>query len=391
MTSRLDVLLLPGDAPPKHSNIKRNVLFFDSVSLVDPNDKSLVNDGEIAEQFPSALITWSERAPFPREENYADVYQEIISHTRALQTRGIVRVLDSRQFPGVDAGINWSLYHSAISNDELVHAAVPDICNDKPTVVIPSGVVSGCGISVGGYRSKYELECKPSFHIPHVDDAWSVLAHLRIGRAIKFLRLAYGRNISPLASDYVNQRIVTELSRNNLPNVAPCMSAEELADISISLEIAEPQVLESILNDMTWDDVSRLRKEILPKLSELRMFLMKRVSTVNQGGLDLEPYRQEMLKIRMEFEAMKETLVEEWEKLRIGATLKLGGTTGAAATGFTLLPSFHSWQELAMLIISSGLVATSALSSEIKSLIPAKRRVREHPLYFFDRIGLSAN
>lgn len=384
MTTRLDALLLPSDAPPKQSSIKRNVLFFDSVSLVDPSDESLINEGEIKEQFPGALVVWSKRAPFPRTENYEAEYEEIIAHTSHLQTKGIIRVLNSGLFPNVDPGISWVLYNSAISNDELVRAAVPDISNMKPSVLVPNGVLSGLGITMGGHRSKYELDCKPPFHIPNVDNAWSALAYLRLGRAIKFLRLAYGKNISPLVTDEINNHIVAELARRCIPTAAPLANEEALSNLSISLDVIDPQSLESILDDMSWDDVIRLRKEILPKLSQLRIFLMKRVNTLHLGKKDLEIYRQEMLRTKQEFEAMKESLAEEWEKLRIGALFKFGGVEGATTTGLTLLPSFGTWQELAVLIASSGLVAASSLTDEIKGLIPAYRKVKSHPLYFLD-------
>ncbi|MFA6970187.1 MAG: hypothetical protein WC208_02185 [Gallionella sp.] len=390
MTIRLDALLLPSDAPPRHSNIKRNVLFFDSVSLIDPSDKSLINGRKITEQFNQFHIWEADRATFPRTENYEDGYREIIAHTRQLQTRGIVRILNSRQSPNVDLGINWTLYNSAISNDELVRAAVPDIGNDKPSISIPSCVLSGREIHGGNQRSKYALDCNSPFQIPHFDEAWSDLAHLRIGRAIKFLRLAYGKNISPLASDHINHHIVTALTQHSIPCATPSQSDESLANLSISLDVMDPQSLENVLNDMSWDEVIRLRREILPRISNLRIFLMNRVNAIYQGKRDLEIYRQEMLKTRLEFESMKESLAEEWGKLRIGATFKFGGISGASATGLTLLPSFNTWQEVTTLIVSSGLIAASSLTDEIKSLIPAHRKVRTHPLYFLDSICLHA-
>lgn len=385
MTTRLDALLLPSDAPPKQSNIKRNVLFFDSVSLIDPSDKSLVNDREIEEQFPGALVVWSERAPFPRTENYETEYEEIIAHTGHLQTKGIIRVLNSKQFPNVDPGISWVLYNSAISNEELVRAAVPDIGNAKPSIVVPNGVMAGMGISMGGHRSKYELDCKPPSHIPNFDDAWSALAYLRLGRAIKFLRLAYGKNISPLATDGINRNIIEELAKRYIPAVTPSANDEALANLSIALDVIDPQSLEKILDDMSWDDVIRLRKEVLPKLSALRSFLMNKVNAVNRGKRDLDAYRQEMLRTRQEFDSMKESLAEEWEKLRIGATLKSGGGVGGTA-GLSLLPSFSTWFELSMLIASSGLLIATSLTDELKGLIPARRKVQSHPLYFLDSI-----
>lgn len=53
-------LIMPGDSPPTVASLKRQLLFFDSIAIADPQDKALVNYGEISEQFPSMHITWAD-------------------------------------------------------------------------------------------------------------------------------------------------------------------------------------------------------------------------------------------------------------------------------------------------------------------------------------------
>ncbi|MDP8998681.1 MAG: hypothetical protein M3O46_01060 [Myxococcota bacterium] len=48
MTS-FKALILPADDPPLHAAVKRQLLFFDSVLLVDPqSDRAILNQGDLA-------------------------------------------------------------------------------------------------------------------------------------------------------------------------------------------------------------------------------------------------------------------------------------------------------------------------------------------------------
>ena len=46
MSTRADALILPADTPVSEVEIKKALLFFDSVTLPNPADYALVNEGE---------------------------------------------------------------------------------------------------------------------------------------------------------------------------------------------------------------------------------------------------------------------------------------------------------------------------------------------------------
>lgn len=72
-------IVLPGDEPPRRSRIKRLLLFSDSVALIHPTDKAVVNSGEISERFPKMTVTWAERGPFPKSDDYDKVMELILA------------------------------------------------------------------------------------------------------------------------------------------------------------------------------------------------------------------------------------------------------------------------------------------------------------------------
>ena len=125
-------------------------------------------------------------------------------------------------------------------------------------------------------------------------------------------------------------------------------------------------------------------------MSDFRDSLIKRVSSLqSKQAIAGDLYRKELESLKRDFEAKKEALVDEWEKIRIASILRTGGAIGAAACsksiGLSLFPAEMSWLDWMVRILSAGLIVTASLGPELKSLLPAQRKVRTHPLLFINR------
>lgn len=384
--NKINGLVIPDDLPPKISSLKRQILFFDSISLVHPDDRAVVNDGELTEKFPSMEITWSDYATYPRSDDYEEEFRNIINDTRVIRNRGIIRISHPRVFSSDDAGANFMLYNSVISDETLISSAVPDLTNEQPAIKIPNGYVSGGGISQGGCKSKYSLDVKPPYVINNANDSWNTLASLRAGRFIKTLRRAHMEGCCPLSLDNVNSNIIEAIASQSAEEVYK--KSDYIAGMSISLDIVDPVELENALENMSWDDVILIRKELFPKISELRHYIIDQVERLNRCKIyDYGQIREETEKLKYDFLEKQEVLAEAWEKLRIASVMKLGGSIGAGNFGLTLLPASSTWGELLIRTVSVGLIAAASLTPELKSLIPAKRKVKNHPLFFINKLN----
>ena len=82
---KTSALVIPGDSPPPIARIKRHLLFFDTLSLIDHRDKAVVNIGEITEKFPNMTIQWSDYALYPRSDDYNEEFGYILKDTQKLQ------------------------------------------------------------------------------------------------------------------------------------------------------------------------------------------------------------------------------------------------------------------------------------------------------------------
>lgn len=396
MTERCDALIIPADSPPSGATLKKAVLFFDSVTLANPADRALVNDREVVEHFDNTTVSWSSRNDFPRSPDYLDVMGRLLADTSSLQSRGIVRLTSAEPLPTLDAAMNYTVWHSAITSQHLVEAAAPDRHGQvKPPLGI-GGYMRGGAITVNGYRSKYEItETRPAATIPDADEFWTLFAHLRLGRALKFLRQSNALGLSPLALDVPNQQILAASSEfGTLPTHQPVMGQQPLPPIQLDLEVLETEELLKALDEMSWNDVQKLRKHTLPGMNNLREHLRRSVKLQGKAHmLGIDDYQKELLKLHKDYQDAKEKAASEWEKLRIAAVGKLGGTVGAGvladASGLLGTVIATPWVDLLVKIFASGLVATSALTKELQSLIPARRIVKQHPLYFVERLPSS--
>ena len=374
-------LILPGESPPSESQLKRQLLFFDSILIIHPDDRALINEGEIVEKFPNTTIKWAEQNSFPRVADYEEKFEYLLERTLFPQKKGLIKVVTPTSGQIIDPGINWTLFHTAITNSQLVKSAKTDKHIGSPKFQ-HKGIVLGLAIAQTGYQSKYKLDWKPPAN-DDIEDDWTVIGYLRIARMIKSLRRAYGEGANPVSIDAVNQSILTSLSNeilNSLGDTSP-----DLASLSISMDVVDPVELESALEDMSWEEVREIRKRILPKVAELRSFLLNKVHWLhNRNSNDIEIYLNELKNLKLDYENKKKELKKTWEQLRIASILKTGGIVGTGNIGLSLLPMNISWIDWMMKLIGTGLVGTAVITPELKSLIPARREVKKHPLFFCD-------
>lgn len=393
---RSDALIIPADAPISEVEVKKALLFFDSVTLPNPMDYALVNEGEIVEKFPpNYTVTWTARNSFPRNTEYEEDMFHLINETKNIQKNGLVRITSHQPMNYLNPGINWALWHSAITDFDLVKAATPDrFSSDKPTLDC-AGYISGGAISLNGYPSKYEIkETRPVAILADVDESWSYYAHLRIGRFLKFLRLSHGLNLIPLVSDEPNQNMLMTASRTRdlfMESEKHNQNYVDFPKLALQMDIFDADELNKTLLDMSWKEVIRLRKEILPGVQSLHLDLMK--ATKLQRGLninDIELYSKNLELLHKDYQDKREKLANELEKLRIGALCKFGGTVAitklADMTGLIAVTTGAPMIDLLVKIFPAGLLATSAISSELANLIPAQRAVKRHSMYFIEKV-----
>lgn len=372
MASALDLLLLPSDTPPRRSTLKRLLLFHRSITVQSPEDRCLIAPGEITERFaPPTKIREiklvASYAPFPHSEGYFEALEALVRDARSATSRNLIRVS-----PAVSSEPPlWRLqsYRAAIARAELVRAAVPDAGGVLPN--LPDGIVSGHEMEPQGYRSKFRVDAPPPFRIDGVDERWTAVADLRLARTIKYLNLARANGLVPVASDAATRRIVAVLAASSYAQ----LDSGQLADVAISLEAVDAEVLEQQLVGASFDDVLAMRREILPVVAPFSA----RVAAVLERRREHEQVTYATL--ARTIEELREEAARAHE-VHAAALQSLGLTvaTKALVSGATL---FLTEDHLARLLVLASQVAD--LSGDVLAYVKVLQARRRHPFAVFEK------
>jgi hypothetical protein len=378
----LRALVLPADEAPRRSSLKRLLLFFDGVTLIHPEDRAFLNHGEIVEEYPGSIsrIEWAERSVFPRSDGYEGSFAELAAETVRLQERGLITIR-RRGAPAVDPLVRMVAYAAALPSEDLVRAALPDL-DPSARPRIPDTMLFGGAVYPSGFRSRFDVAFPEPYSLPEAEP-WSPLGWLRLGRALKYLEVARWSGAAPVALDEPNQGICLALGSRAFPSGRP----NQLATFAIALDAVDPQGLDAALLDCPWDDVLKMRREVLPAVTALRERLVKAARrTAGASPTDLRTYQALLRDLQKDLEAAKVEHARKWQELRIGGLLKAAGASTVATVGFEALLSPSSWVGVVQLLLAGLATGGAALANELKPALSAHARVREHPLYFFERL-----
>mgnify|MGYP003145556351 CR=1 FL=1 len=388
-------LIIPSDNMPDIGLLRKNLLFFDSISLIDCTDDFLIHKGEVYDksaEFMGELTfknstekasikagEWNDTVRFPKSNTYIDDFKKIIDSPFKPVKKGLIGIVKTRSNRNINHVVNWHLYKSLTALPELLEAAAPDV-NSPKILSIDDGIprISNVIPPSSIFYTKSIFNAK----VENLDDYWTKLAAQRIGRFVKAQHLAHIYQSCPVSIDLPNNQIAKAFHQIGSKEF---FSSEDFQAVSVSLDVVDSLELVKILNDMTWPEFVSLRKAILPQAKKLRTYLINEIerAQLNKNS-NIEQYSELMQKLKTEFEKRKEDYAGEWEKLRIATVLKLGGGAGSIglAGGASMLPLPSSIEQTIAYALSLAALAPAAITAELKTYLPSRRRFKNHPLHF---------
>lgn len=397
--------LIPADEPPRRSSLKRQLLFFDQLLLVDPKDEAVANLGELALKYPELLardldgdIEWPPRAlvgvsltpyaAFPRREGFIEAYRELIDDTTSLQQSGVMAIVPAGNDAKTDAGQHFVGYRSSIGNEDLVRSAVPDIWMGNRPVISSNCILHSPSdrIPLVHGEWKHEVAFPVPFEIPGVEFQWSAVAWTRIGRVVKFLQKAQARSAVPVVLDDPNANILLTYGRMTF---GADVSPSALSTLAISLDaVVDPVALDKALLDASWSEVVKLRDIVLPRVRRLREVVLAAAKhTATLKGASLDSCRGVLSKLQREYVQAQESHAKAWRDIKIVAVKDaVDGMHGAAVGGLVGMVLAGTFGAVLGALGSGCVKAGTGAAKDIGALMSARGRLHGHPLFFFNNL-----
>jgi hypothetical protein len=222
------IFIVPSDTPPSVEYVKKLCIFFPKIVIPHSDDRALIHEKDVVEKFPSMEIFWAERNAYPRSESYEEVISEIIESSSIMQRRGAIQILGKEDIKNaIDPGVHHVTFMGVTTDPKLVASAIPDASSDfEPKL---TGYMRGFEISQGGCSSKYSrIGLGEAAVIKNIPEAWSYLAHLRLGRFFKYNTIASVCGYNSYYYDAINESIARLY--NNQVNGQGNESADNISD-----------------------------------------------------------------------------------------------------------------------------------------------------------------
>jgi hypothetical protein len=369
--------------------VKRQLLFFDALLLLLPDDEAILNTGDLSEEFPPAngfparSITQGPVWKYPRSDDYEDEYRRLRIETQRVQGSGALRFVGRRPL-GLDVRETWVAATAATQKTELLRAAIPDFDPSMPPLYAHP---ASCGplvlMSVTGFTSLHAwMQDLRLELLDGVDYHWQTVATGRLGRLMKAIRRASLEEAVPLATDAANENMCLTLG-SQAYGASP--TPDQLAATAVALDAVDPTTLDVALADMSWEDVMKLRKEILPHAKKLRHHLKVVVRAANRPqSSDLSEYIQALNALRDKHAKARDDLRGAWK--RLGFKL-VEGAIAAAPAGLTAIAPSPEWaRSLTAFALGAAFKTVASLPTEIQSIVAANRAKKATVLFAFDRL-----
>ena len=373
------LLIVPSDEPLQHAYLKKLCIFFPKIILPHPDDKALIHEKDVTESFPGIESWWAERNTYPRTENYVEQLNFIIDHCEELKKRGIVNIIDRSFVKNVmDPGAHHVAFMGITADKKAVLSAIPDIDKSKKPNV--ESYLWGGEISFNGNRSKYQVDnINPAF-IDGYPQEWSCLAHMRLGRFVKYNNIAAACGYNPYYYGKINSSIARSFNgESSLSTTGVSASLLEYLMISIFDDTKFSESLE----DVPWSDVLHLRKKLLPHVSGLIRFLEEKQTKLLRLNKKDDAIYEYIEEINKDYNKLKGDYAEAIDKLKMGSLIKLSGTIVCGGGISALLTAGATSNYIASLVALLG-AGFLAMYKEFLDVISKKRRLNRHALSIVD-------
>ena len=387
-------LIAPSENPTSLLEIKRALLTYDKVKIVDPNDRDVIPSSTYMSIIGMPLISMDMGAirPMGKSLGYDDIFEKIVASCNPAFQQGLIEVVSTYNIEetkgqltigAVPTGgyplniqfVFW-LYRNMAQDQGFLNAA---ILNSKQSLlgqIDISNDLSIKGMGDGGINSIPAL--------PMIDysglttdqqEFLTPIARARIASMIKYAGYCEMKNLVPVFPNDIYGNIVAKLLMNAHSVLSSVEEDTYWLKRSRILELCHEEFLEnSILDSLSIEEVMKLRSKAWGVQAEARESLFESIGDIALDIDSEDKFEAQALKLIGEYRKNSESLVRERENLHFEIKCDIGKATLGTGVGLAGLLS-----QLQSPLVSMGLTLAAGgmwAFDKSKEYVPALREIK---------------
>jgi hypothetical protein len=351
-----EALVAPHEQPPTLREIKRALLTFDKVVLVDPADRELIPRNSFMSTLMGLPLFGMDTGPvrpIGKSIGYDDRFERTVETCKPAVEQGLLEVrgtyspaprdqftigaVKTGGYP-LDTAAVYRLYRAMAGSQDYLQAALSDQVQLLEAELEANAEVAQTGQADGSVNDGPSLPTASAVASHQNSEALTLIARARVASLIKHAGYCEAKGIVPLFNSAAFGPLVRVLFERTRSFLAAGDEIGEYIRRSRVLELAHQEFLvDERLDSLSVQEVIGLRTSAWGKQASAREALFQSIYRIANDSAEATDFEQKALEAIRQYRVQSEELIRERASLSVSIKCDLGVTTlggGVAAAGY---------------------------------------------------------
>ena len=395
-----ECLIAPSESPNTLLEIKRALLTYDKVKLIDPSDRDVMPSGAYMSTIlgmPFFGLDMGAIRPMGKTIGYDNIFEKITDSCKSAIQQGLIEIITTYDIPGTKGGFTigavptggyplntgfvfW-LYRSMARDQEFLSSA---ISGNKPLLLAhmaASSDIALTGIGDGGIN---DIPALPMLKDDKLDAEqtryFTQIARARLASVIKYSGYCEAKELVPIFSGPTYGNIVAKILNNAHTVLSDCEDDAYWMKRNRILELCHEEFLdESILDSMSIEQVLELRSKSWGRQAQSREALFSSIGDISLGINDPIEFQSKAAELISNYRKDSEKLIAERSNVhfRIKCDIGIASLGGGAALIGLLSQLASPISSIGYTMAAGGMWAFDRSKDYVPALQGLKARERE--------------
>jgi hypothetical protein len=349
-----EALLVPSEIPTTLREIKRALLTYDKVILVDPSDRELFPRNAFLTAvmgFPAFGMDTGPVRPMGKAIGYDERFERTLDYCQDAVSQDLIKVISTYDAPNVgsitiggvplggyplDPSTVYQLYRGLASSQDFLSASLRGDTENLRAQLVSTDGLAMAGIADGSLNDGPSLPIAEIVAQSDSAEQLTQIARSRLGALVKYMGFCESKNVIPVLGTLAYRNVLSLLlSRTKIFIAAGDQDGSYLRRSRV-LDLAHEEFLvDERLDKLTVNEVIKLRTSAWGKQAIARERLFQSVFEIAESKLPDSTFLDQAAEQIREYRKVSETLIRERESLKMAIKCDLG--KGSLLSGVALV------------------------------------------------------